>query len=311
MLDVLTWHVHGSYLQSLARVPVRWVLPVAPDRAGYGGRSAGFTWPDNVVEVEVGALPDLSLDAVVYQHLDHYLHDRGAVLTPAQRALPAIYIEHDPPRRSPTDSVHPVDDGRTVVVHVTHYNRLMWDTDGAPTVVIEHGIALPPRSGSLALDRGIVVVNHLARRGRRLGADVYVAAAKELPLDLIGMGAEELGGLGEIAPADVVRTVSDYRFTFSPIRHTSLGLGILEAMGAGVPVVGLATSELATVVANGVHGFVHTDLQVVISGGRSLVADRSLALELGANARRVVADRFSIDRFVADWCELLDRTAST
>jgi glycosyltransferase involved in cell wall biosynthesis len=309
VLDVLTWHVHGSYLQALARVPVRWILPVGRDDPGYGGRSAGFEWPDNVVEVEAAALADCAFDAVVYQHLDHYTRDRMALLTPSQRDRPAIYVEHDPPRRSPTDTVHPVDDGRTVVVHVTHYNQLMWDNGGAPTVVIEHGISPAVRAGSLTLDRGIVVVNHLARRGRRLGADIFLTAAEQLPLDLIGMGAEELGGLGEVAPGDVVPTVSRYRFTFSPIRHTSLGLGILEAMGAGLPVVGLATSELATVVANGVHGFVHTDLAAVIAGGRALVGDRSLALELGANARRLVAERFAIDRFVADWSALLERTA--
>ena len=29
---VLTWHVHGSYLAALARVPVDWYLPVRADR---------------------------------------------------------------------------------------------------------------------------------------------------------------------------------------------------------------------------------------------------------------------------------------
>jgi hypothetical protein len=310
VLNVLTWHVHGSYLQSLVQVPVRWLLPVAPDRHGYGGRSPGFTWPDNVVEVPLADLADCALDVVVTQHLDHYRGDRNEVLTPAQRDLPAIHVEHDPPRGSPTDSVHPVDDGRTIVVHVTHYNRLMWDTTN-PTVVIEHGIPLPAHCGSLSTPRGIVVVNHLARRGRRLGSDIFATARELLPLDLIGMGAEELGGRGEIAPADVTAIVSDYRFTFSPIRHTSLGLGILEAMAAGVPVVGMATSELATVIANGVHGFVHTDLDEVIAGGQALLDDHDLALELGANARRVVATRFAIQRFVGDWCAVLERATTT
>lgn len=305
MLTVLTWHVHGSYLQSLAAVPVRWVLPYDDGRPGYGGRSAGFPWPSNVVEVPVGELASCTFDAVVYQHLDHYEHDRTEVLTTRQRAVPAIYIEHDPPRGSPTDCVHPVDDGRTTVVHVTHYNRLMWDTRN-PCVVIEHGVPMPDRQASLERRAGIVVVNHLARRGRRLGADVFEEARRRLPLDLIGMGAEDLGGLGEVPPGEVIATVSGYRFMFSPIRHTSLGLGILEAMAAGVPVVGLATSELATVVSNGVNGFVHTDVEQVYDAAIELLDDRPLALYLGAAARRTVADRFGLDRFVDDWCRLLE-----
>ena len=100
------------------------------------------------------------------------------------------------------------------------------------------------------------------------------SARQLLPLDLIGMGADELGGLGEVPPGDVAATISGYRFMFSPIRHTSLGLGILEAMAAGVPVIGLATSELATVVSNGVNGFVHTDVEQVYDGGVELLDDR-------------------------------------
>ena len=96
-MNVLTWHVHGSYLQSLAAVPVRWVLPYGDGRPGYGGRSAGFPWPRNVIEVPVGELASCTFDAVVYQHLDHYQCDRAEVLTARQRTLPAIYVEHDPP----------------------------------------------------------------------------------------------------------------------------------------------------------------------------------------------------------------------
>jgi len=304
-LDVLTWHVHGSYMQALAHTPVRWFLPVEPGRLGYGGRSASFEWPPNVIEIPLSELSSRSFDAIVYQHHEHYERDRFEVLTPSQRDTPSIFIEHDPPRRSPTDTVHPVDDGRTVVVHVTHFNKLMWDTRN-PSTVIEHGVAVPRWTGSLVLPSGIAVINNLRSRGRRLGLDVFLAARNRLPIELIGMGAEELGGRGEVAPADVAATVSSYRFLFSPIRYTSLGLGILEAMAAGVPGVGMATTELATVIRNGREGFVHTDLEQVVEEAGRLLRDRGLALELGANARKLVARRFGIERFASEWLALLE-----
>ena len=306
-LDVLTWHVHGSYLLSLSRTPVRWFLPVDEGRFGYGGRTAGFPWPENVVEIPIAELPEHRFDVVVYQHREHYERDRFEVLTASQRDAPALFIEHDPPRLSPTDTVHPVDDGRTVVVHVTHFNRLMWDTRN-PSTVIEHGIEVPRSTGSLQRRAGVVVINGLLERGRRLGCDVFEQVRRRLPLDLIGMGAESLGG-HEVEPARVTDIVGSYRFLFSPIRYTSLGLGILEAMAVGLPVVGLATTELSTVIRNGREGFIHTDLDEVVRFGERLLEDHDLAVKLGVNARRLVARRFGIARFAREWGGLLDARA--
>jgi hypothetical protein len=306
-LDVLTWHVHGSYLLSLSRTPVRWFLPVEKGRFGYGGRTDGFPWPSNVIELPLSELGRHRFDVVVYQHRDHYERDRLEVLSRAQRNAPAIFVEHDPPRQSPTDTVHSVDDGRTVVVHVTHFNRLMWDTRN-PVTVIEHGVEVPEQTGSLRRRAGIVVINGLRERGRRLGSDVFEEARRRLPLELIGMGAEPLGGF-EVEPTRVTETVGSYRFLFSPIRYTSLGLGILEAMASGLPVVGLATTELATVISNGREGFIHTDLDQIVEYGQRLLDDHELALELGARARRLVSRRFGIERFARDWYELLDACA--
>ena len=136
------------------------------------------------------------------------------------------------------------------------------------------------------LDRGIVVVNHLKRRGRRLGVDVFERVRDEVPLDLVGMDSESLGGLGEVAPSELARFASRYRFFFNPIRYTSLGLAVIEAMMIGLPVVGLATTELATVIENGVSGFIGTDPGRLIEPMSDLLTDRRAAGRLGENAQR-------------------------
>lgn len=314
-LRILTWHVHGSYLWYLSQVPHEFYLPVTPERGeGYGGRTPSFRWGPNVHEVPADAVRELDLDCVLHQSHRNWTVDRYDVLSPAQQRLPRIFLEHDPPRESPTDTRHPVDDPDTVLVHVTAFNELMWDCGRTPTRVIDHGVVVPDDvrwSGELT--RGLVVVNGLARRGRRLGADVFaqVRDTEGVPLDLVGMFAEEAGGTGEVGPGELPAFEARYRFFFNPIRYTSLGLAVCEAMMVGLPVVGLATTEMATVVQNGVSGYVDTDVSVLVEHMRRLLQDPLEAAALSSGARDAARERFSIDRFVRDWCALFAEVVGT
>jgi hypothetical protein len=301
-IRALTWHVHGNYLLYLSQARVEFYLPFAPDRPGHGGRGHSFPFPDRVREVAVEQLSELEFDCILFQSRQNYLVDQHEILTRAQRSLPRIYLEHDPPQEHPTNTRHLIDDPNVMLVHVTPFNALMWDSGCTPTRVIEHGVFVPDGVRYTGdLDRGIVVVNHLKRRGRRLGADIFERVRDEVPLDLVGMDAESLGGLGEVAPSELARFASRYRFFFNPIRYTSLGLAVIEAMMIGLPVIGLATTELATVIENGVSGFIAADPGRLIEPMRNLLADRRAAGCLGENARRAALERFSIRRFVYDW----------
>jgi glycosyltransferase involved in cell wall biosynthesis len=149
------------------------------------------------------------------------------------------------------------------------------------------------------------VINNLADRGRRLGLDIFTEVRKQVPVDLIGMDSKKLGGLGEILHPQLPDFICKYRFFFNPIRYTSLGLAVLEAMMAGVPVVGLATTEMVTVIRDGDSGFLHTDINYLISRMKELLANRDLAQRIGIAGRKVAMERFNIQRFNADWQRLL------
>ncbi len=100
-----------------------------------------------------------------------------------------------------------------------------------------------------------------------------------------------------------------YRFFFNPIRWTSLGLAVLEAMSVGLPIVGLATTELVDVIEDGVSGYLSTDLDLLVERMRRLLDDPALARRLGAAARRTARGRFGIQRFAADWDRTLREVA--
>ena len=190
---------------------------------------------------------------------------------------------------------------------MTDFNALMWNNAGADSVrVIDHGV-LPLTDARYSGEResGIVVVNNLDLRGRRLGSDVYAEMARRVPLVLVGMGSERCGGEGELPNRALPARMAQHRFFFNPIRYTSLGLAVIEAMMVGTPVVGLATTELVTVIRNGENGFVDTRLDRLEQSARRLLRDPGLARELGAAGRRSAIERFGIGRFVDDWLAAL------
>jgi hypothetical protein len=306
-LRILTWHVHGSYLWYLAHGPYELILPTKPGKPeGYGARTPSFPWPDNVVEVPAEAVPDLDVDVVLYQSRRNWEVDRHELLSDAQRRLPQIYLEHDPPREHPTDTRHPAaDEPELLLVQVTPFNDLMWDSGSTPTRVIEHGVVVPDDvrySGELA--RGVVVVNGLAHRGRRCGADVFARVRDHVPLDLFGIESAQLGGNGDVPLGELHARQAAYRFFFNPIRYTSLGLAVCEAMMVGLPVVGLATTEMVTAVTNGESGWVDTNVDRLVAVMQRLLADLDEAQRLGAGARKTALERFGIERFSADWAAL-------
>ena len=303
MLRVLTWHIHGNYLFYLAQAGLELVVPVKEGRPeGYAGAPPGFPWPENLREVPAEDVTEVDLDAILFQSKRNYLVDQHEILSPAQRRLPRLYLEHDPPREQPTDTRHVVDDPDVLLVQVTHFNDLMWDSGRTPTRVIEHGVLVPDDvSYTGEVERGLVVVNGLASRGRRLGSDVFERVRRQVPLDLAGMQSEVLDGLGEVPHDRLPAFAARYRFFFNPIRYTSLGLAVCEAMQVGLPVVGLATTEMATAVDNGVTGYVDTDVERLVQHMHRLLRDPQLARRLGENARRRARERFGIARFAADW----------
>jgi glycosyltransferase involved in cell wall biosynthesis len=182
----------------------------------------------------------------------------------------------------------------------------MWDSGRTPTRVIDHGVVVPPTAQYTGeIERGLVIVNNLRLRGRRLGLDVFEAVRSQVPLDLAGINSEELGGLGSLSYQELLELEGHYRFIFNPIRYTSLGLAICEAMMVGMPIVGLATTEMVTAIENGVSGYVDTDVSRLVEHMHSLLANPDEARRLGEGARRKAIQRFNIQRFIADWNDAL------
>lgn len=301
-LNILIWQIHGSYLNTLVQAPHRFYLPTKPGKPeGYGGRGPTYSWSPKTFDVPAEEVRDLDLDLVIYQSGKNYFEDAWEILTPEQRSLPAIYLEHNTPQGRIPDMVHPVNDPGVLLVHVTHFNDLFWDCRQTPTRVVDH--AVMPAEGTYTgeLEKGVSLVNDMPRRKRVVGKDVFDRVREEVLLDLFGFDSLSVGGFGDLPQAEVHQKIKAYRFYFNPIRYTSLPLSILEAMEIGLPVVALATTELVTVIKDGENGFIDTNVEALIENMQRLLEDPEEARLIGEAGRRTVRERFGLGRFITDW----------
>jgi Glycosyl transferases group 1 len=316
-VNILLWHVHGSWTTAFVHGPHTYLVPVTPDRGPDGlGRARTFEWPESAVELPPQRLRQTPVDLVVLQRPHEAdLAEQWLGRRPG-RDVPAVYLEHNAPDGDVPHTRHPMADRDDVVlVHVTHFNRLFWDSGSTRTAVIEHGIVDPGHLYTGTLPRAAVVVNEPIRRGRTTGTDLLPLLAAAAPLDVFGMATEGLAGhLG--LPADRCRTadlpqarmhaeLALRRVYLHPVRWTSLGLSLLEAMHLGMPVVALATTEVVRAVPPGA-GVVSTRPEVLAEAARHYLNDPGAAAADGLRARQAALERYGVKRFLSDWDRLIE-----
>jgi hypothetical protein len=305
-MRILLWHVHGSWTTSFVQGKHTYLVPVLPGRPPDGlGRARTWAWPAGVEEVTPAQARSSDVDVVLLQRpreLAHLVRDWTGRHPGVD--LPAIYVEHNAPDATAWGSLHPAGASRGVVVaHVTHFNRLMWDCQSAASVVIEHGVVDPGYRYSGVMSEAVFVANEAPRRGRVVGTDLLLEMRTRTPIAVFGMGAEPIGGR-ELAQDRLHDEMALRRAYLHPVRWTSLGLTLIEAMQLGMPVVALGTTEVAEAVPPGA-GVVSLRPERLLGALQRLAADPEEAAVMGKVARAGAIERFGLARFLADWDSLL------
>jgi hypothetical protein len=310
-MRVLLWHVHGSWTTALVQGGHQYVVPVVPGRGPDGhGRAETWAWPESVVELSPDQLADEPFDVVLLQRpceLER-LCEAWTGRRPG-RDLPAVYVEHNAPQGRMTEMRHPAADRHDLVVcHVTHFNALFWDCGTTPTRVVEHGVVDPGERYTGELPRAAVVINEARRRGRVTGTDLLDRLVDAAPIDLFGIDAAnvpaQVCGIDDTPQHRLHDEMARRRVYLHPIRWTSLGLSLIEAMHLGMPVVALATTEAPEAVP-AAAGVVSTRVDALCDAVRGFVDDAERAREAGRAARRAALDRYGLQRFLRDWDDLL------
>jgi Glycosyl transferases group 1 len=320
-MRILLWHLHGGWTDAFVRGTHEYLLPALPDGGPWGMGRAGRNWPDSVREVGLDAVEPDSVDAVVLQRPEELAEVARAMGRRPGADLPAVYLEHNTPKGGVPNTLHPLADQRAIpIVHVTHFNELFWDNGAAPTTVIEHGIPDPGHLYTGDVPALAAVVNEPVRRGRVTGTDLLGRFAAVAPLQMFGMGGaglREATGLpasrltirGDLPTAQLHRELARCRVYIHPLRWTSLGLALLEAMHLGMPVVALGTTEAARAVPPEA-GAISTSVDELVRSAAALVHDPDEARRRGDIARQVALERYGLGAFLQAWDALLSELAT-
>ncbi|WP_019971421.1 glycosyltransferase [Mycobacterium sp. 141] len=306
---VLAWHVHGSWMESFVAGPHRYLVPVNGAKDADGRGLIGRSWP-RAEEVSTDKLRDQDIDLIVLQR-PHEIELAAELLGRRPGVdVPAVYVEHNAPRPYAADSQHVLATRTDIpIVHVTEFNRLMWDNGVAPTRVITHGIADPGNLYTGDVAAAATMINEPLRRWRTVGADLLDELSSQVPIDVWGIGSRELNrkgalaavrGKGDVPHPHVLHQIVRRRVYLHTARWTSLGISLIEAMFLGMPIVAIG-STMAPMTVFAEAGVVSADVKTLAYALQGFVTDVSAAAVAGKAARAYALAHFTLDRFVNDW----------
>ena len=311
-MRILLWHVHGGWTDAFVQGAHEYLLPALPEGGPWGGGRGGREWPASVVDVHPDGLRDAEIDLVVLQRTEELAEVERLLGRRPGREVPAVFLEHNTPKNSAFGEVHALADQTDIpIVHVTHFNALAWDTGRAPTTVIEHGVRDPGHLYTGDLPHLGVVINEPVRRWRVTGTDLLPRFAASAHLDLFGMqthlapdalglGGDALTVVGDLPTHELHQRLARCRAYLHPMRWTSLGLSLIEAMHAGMPVVVLAATEAVRAVPPEA-GAISTDVDDLVRAARALIDDPDDARRRGTAAREWALGHYGLGRFLHDW----------
>ncbi len=190
---------------------------------------------------------------------------------------------------------------RMTGAHVMAVSRLKgrsWGLDEDVVPFSAHPADYPPYSGDLA--RGLRVANQIRRKTRTLYWEFHEKAFTGIPLTLVGRN-EDLPGIEASRDwNDLKQTFRRHRFfihTADPALEDGYNMATLEAMAAGLPVLG--NSHPTSPIRNGINGFLSSDPLELRACARLLLENREVAETMGREAQKTVAELFSLERFKA------------
>lgn len=181
-------------------------------------------------------------------------------------------------------------------VAVTEAKGVSW---GLSTDVVHAGVNpqdFAPHTGERAC--ALRICNFMRRRKQFVYWDFHQAAFSGLPVQIVGYnpgipGAQPSRNWDHLR--QLLRTHRFYIHTADPSLEDGFNMATLEAMAAGLPVLG--NCHPSSPIEHGKSGFLSDDPRALRAYAQMLLADQDVAWRMGQEARRTATERFSQKAF--------------
>jgi hypothetical protein len=145
---------------------------------------------------------------------------------------------------------------------------------------------------------GLRICNFIESRKKILLWDFHERAFNGIPVRLIGHNPNMKSVAASQSWEHLKSLLQSHRFyihTADPKLEDGFNMATLEAMAAGMPVLG--NRHPSSPVRHGVSGFLSDEPDELHKYAEILLADRELAIRMGREARKMVSEHFSMNRF--------------
>ena len=300
--SILFWNTNQAWTDAFASGTHRYLVAVNSDDGRTNRR---------VREIPVGRLRDEDVDLVVLQHHDELeLAARWLGRRPGVD-VPAVFVEHSPPQPFAADTLHPLGGRDDIpIVHVTDFNRVMWNNGAAPSCVITPAMADPGHLFTGDVPAAASIIDEPLCRLRETGADLLVELGRRAAIDVWGVDTEPLTakfrsvarvrGKGPLPANRLLNQLARRRVYVHPARWTSLDVGLMEAMYVGLPIVAFASTMASTLIPPEA-GVVSADVRTLELATEGFVVDYGAAAAAGKAARDYAVAHFGLKRFLTEW----------
>ena len=193
-----------------------------------------------------------------------------------------------------------------IIVYNSYTDKERWNLNCPRQYVIWHGF--DPDEWPVS-DREI---NKVLTVGRRISERDIICGYRlireleqcEIPINIVGDNPT----LGIKAPdsfADFRKYYKKYAVYLNPTFKSPMPRARGEAMMSGIPVVTTGFYDEDKFIENGVNGFYSNSAQEIKEYTALLLADKKLQAEIARNARSTALKHFHINRFLAEWKDVL------
>lgn len=270
--------------------------------------------PNNYVPLKERLLEELDFDIV----LSHNKFGQFQTLKPiaAQYNIPFISVEHTAPvpNWSKVQLKQLYEMKGDYNVFITDWSRENWGWGKNEAEVIYHGIDTDLYKSDMTIERLpfiLSVVNQFSKPVRHWCCNfpLWKQVIEGLPWKHLGADDRPFS-----EPAKNLKDLILHYQTAQVFINTSLvspvPMALLEAASCSAAIVTTGTSDIPNIFTHGENCLMSNDPKELHGFCEDLLKDSLLREKLGANARKLIQERFPISKFVDNWNDLFQRAIS-